>query len=118
MMDKKSIVVGAVAISVLAVVGGIIWSAEKDIIKEKGGDSTQVAAIGSKITVDQASRVALDNFPGKVIEADLERKLERMVWEIDVQTAEQGVMVVQVDADSGSVVTTGEKIAEEHETKQ
>lgn len=118
MMDKKSMAVGAVVISAVAVVGGLVWSAEKDKIKEKGDDSTQVAAIVSKITVDQASKVALDNFPGKVIEADLEKKLERMVWEIDVQTAEQGVMVVQVDADSGSVVTTGEKIAEERETKQ
>jgi uncharacterized membrane protein YkoI len=112
-MDKKSMVIVAVVVGVIAIVGGMVWSAEKDKMKGKGEgeDNTQVVAMArtAKITIEQAIKTAADNFPGKVIEAELEKKDDRTVWEIEILTAEQGIMVVRVDADSGSVITTEEK---------
>lgn len=110
-MDKKSMVIGAVVVGVIVVVGGMVWSAERD--KHKGEDVKQVVAMAmaAKITIDQAIKTSLENFPGKVIEAELERKHDKTVWDVEILTAEQGIMVVHVDAESGSVITTEEKMA-------
>ena len=110
-MNKKHMVVGAVVIGVMVIVGGMVWSADKD--KQKGEDTKQVVAMAmaAKITIDQAIKTALDNFPGKVIQAELEKKHDKTVWEVEILTAEQAIKVVHVDAESGSVVTTEEKTA-------
>jgi uncharacterized membrane protein YkoI len=110
-MDKKSMVIGAVVLGVMVIVGGMVWSAEKD--KHKGEDTKQVVAMAmaAKITIDQAIKTASDNFPGRVIEAELEKKHDKTVWEVEILTAEQVIKVVHIDAESGSVVTTEEKTA-------
>jgi uncharacterized membrane protein YkoI len=76
-MSMKNMVIGAVAIGTIVVVGGMVWSAEKD--KHKEEDHAQVVAMAkiAKITIDQAIKTALDNFPGKVIEAELEKKHDK-----------------------------------------
>lgn len=112
-MDRKSMVIGAVAIGVVVIVGGMVWSAERDKLKgQKGEDRKEVVAMAmtAKITIDQAVKTALEIFPGKVIEAELEKKQDKAVWEVEILTAEQGIMVVHVDAESGAVITTEEKM--------
>lgn len=106
-------VIGAVVIGVVVIVGGMVWSAEKDKLKgQKGEDRKEVVAMAmtAKITIDQAVKTALESFPGKVIEAELEKKQDKAVWEVEILTAEQGIMVVHVDAESGAVITTEEKM--------
>lgn len=108
-MDKKSMVIAAVVIGVIAIVGGMVWSADKD--KLKGEDVKQVAvATAAKITIEEAMKTALEKFPGKVIEAELEKRQDKTVWEIEILTAEEAIMKVYVDANSGSVITTEEKM--------
>ena len=109
-MDKKSIVIAAVVIGVMSIVGGLVWSAEKDKHKQEDAKQVVAMAMASKITIEEAMKTALENFPGKVIEAELEKKQDKTVWEVEILTAEQGIMAVYVDADSGSVITTEEKI--------
>lgn len=113
-MDRKSMVIGAVVLGAVVIIGGMVWSAEKDKLKsQKGEDRKEVVAMAmtAKITIDQAIKTALENFPGKVIEAELEKKHGMAVWEVEILTAEQGIMVVHVDAESGSVITTEEKVS-------
>jgi len=109
-MDKKSLTIAAVVIGIVGVVGGMVWSAEKG--KSKAVEANQDLALASsaKITIEDAIKTALENFPGKVIEAELEKKQDKTVWEVEIMTAEQGIMKVYVDADSGSVMTTEEKV--------
>jgi uncharacterized membrane protein YkoI len=106
-------VIGAVVIGVVMIVGGMVWSAEKNKLKagQKGEDRKEVVAMAmtAKITIDQAIKTAVENFPGQVIEAELEKKHDKAVWEVEILTAEQGVMAVYVDAGSGSVISTEEK---------
>jgi uncharacterized membrane protein YkoI len=111
MMDKKSMVIGAAVIGVIVIVGGMVWSAERD--KHKGEDAQQLVAMAmaATITIDQAIKTALDNFPGKVIEAELEKKHDKTVWEVEILTSEQVIKVVHVDAESGAVINTEEKTA-------
>ncbi len=110
-MNKRSIVIGVVLIGAIGVVGSILWSAESHKITGKGETKGQVVAMTSqtKITTEQAIKTAVENFPGKVIQAELEKKDDRTLWEVEILTEEQGTMMVWVDADSGAVVTTEEK---------
>ena len=109
-MDKKSMVIAAVVIAVISIVGGMVWSAEKDKHKEEDAKQLVTMAMAAKITIEEAMKTALENFPGKVVEAELEKKQDKTVWEVEILTAEQSIMSVYVDADSGSVITTDEKM--------
>lgn len=108
-MDKNGMLVGAVVIGAMVVAGGMVWSAEKGKYKDQDAKQVIAMAMVATITIDQAIKTALDNFPGKVVEAELEKKHEKAVWEVEILTAEQALMVVLIDADSGAVITTEEK---------
>lgn len=112
-MDRNGVVIGAVVLGVVAIVGGMVYSGERDKLRsQKEPDRKEVVAMAmaAKVTIDQAIKTALENFPGKVIEAELEKNHSTTLWRIDILTAEQGIMVVLVDAELGSVITTGERM--------
>ena len=114
-MDKRSMVIGAVVIGAVVIAGGMVWSAEKDKLKAQGGEDRKevvAMAMAANITIDEAIKTASENVPGKVIEAELAKKHDKPIWVVEILTAEQGIMEVQVDAASGSVITTGEKMDE------
>ncbi|TAJ08342.1 MAG: hypothetical protein EPO61_09555 [Nitrospirae bacterium] len=108
MMHTTRIAVG-IAMGVTLVVGGLVWS--KDRGQDKQEENKQVVAMATvaTVTVEQAIKTALENFPGKVIEAELGKKQDKTVWEVEILTAEQGLMVVHIDAGSGLVINTEEK---------
>jgi uncharacterized membrane protein YkoI len=110
-MDKKTMMIAAVLIAVISIVGGMVWSAEKNKQKEEDAKEGLAMAMAAKIGIEEAIKTALENFPGKVVEVDLEKKQERIVWEIGILTAERGIMSVYVDSDTGSVITTEEKVS-------
>jgi len=113
-MDKKNMIIAAVVISAVGVVGTMVWSEEKakDGHQEVAAKLDIAMATSAKITIEEAMQIALGNFPGKVIEAELEQTQDKTVWEIDILTADQAIMAVYVDADSGSVRMTEEKLTE------
>jgi cytochrome oxidase Cu insertion factor (SCO1/SenC/PrrC family) len=76
----RAIIIAAMVIGVVGVVGGMVWSAEKG--KSKGADANQVIAMATsaKITIEGAAKTALENIPGKVIEAELEKRRDKTVW--------------------------------------
>ncbi len=77
--------------------------------KEKTGKPEMAAA--AKVTIDQAVKTASEKVPGKVIEAELEHKHHKLVWEVEVITAENKVMEVHIDADTGAVIDAEEEKA-------
>jgi len=60
----------------------------------------------------QAIKTASEKVPGKVVEAELEKKHGTLVWEVEVVTAENKVMEVHIDAESGAVIDVEEEKAE------
>jgi uncharacterized membrane protein YkoI len=110
------------ALSILLAAGtlaaaGIAYGGEK----ERTGKAEMAAA--AKVTIDQAIKTALDKVPGKVIEADLETKHNKLIWEVEVVTAQNKVMEVHIDADTGAVIDVEEEKAEskkerKHEQKR
>lgn len=111
-MNKVGIV-AAIVIGVTVVVGGLVWSGEKERERRKGEENKLMVgmAMAANVTIDQAIKTALENFPGKVIEAELEKRQGKTAWEVEIVTAEQTIMVVHIDAESGSVLSTEEKMA-------
>ncbi len=110
MMHKTRIAVG-IAMGVTLVVGGLVWSKERGEDKQEENRQVVAMATVATVTIEQAIKTALENFPGKVIEAELGKRQDKTVWEVEILTAEEGLMVVRVDAGSGSVVNTEEKLA-------
>ncbi len=81
------------------------WADSKDKGKEK--EETKEAVEMSKtakVTVEQAIKTATEKVAGKVIEAELERKHDRAVWEVEIVGADDKVTEVHIDADTGAVI--------------
>ncbi|MBH0197237.1 MAG: PepSY domain-containing protein [Nitrospira sp.] len=74
--------------------------------KEKNGKAEMAAT--AKVTIDQAVKIALEKVAGKVIEAELEKKHNKLVWEVEVITVKNRVMEVHIDAQSGVVIDVEE----------
>ncbi len=77
---------------------------------EKKGKAEMAAA--AKVTIDQAIKTASDKVAGKVIEAELEKKHKKLVWEVEVITSENKVMEVHIDAETGDLIDVEEEKAE------
>ncbi len=86
----------------LGLLAGSAWA--KSDTKEKLQMSQQ-----AKVTIDQAIKTAEEKVPGKVIEAELEKKHDKAVWEIEIATADNKIMEVHVDSMSGHVIEVEEE---------
>ena len=71
----------------------------------------------AKVTVEQAIKTATEKMAGKVIEAELEKKHGKAVWEVEIVGEDGKVTEVHVDADSGAVIDTEAKKEKEHKGK-
>jgi len=78
---------------------------------EKGKKGKAEMAAAAKVTIEQAIKTASDKVAGKVIEAELERKHHKLVWEVEVLTEENKTMEVHIDADTGDVIDVEEEKA-------
>ncbi|WP_455379314.1 PepSY domain-containing protein [Petrachloros mirabilis] len=118
-MNKSWMVIGAVVLGVMVLIGQMVLSADKERLKEPNETHIRHAAdaadmaMAAKITIDQAITTGLDNFPGQVFDVELEKKSDKVVWDVAILTSDQGVRVVEIDAESGSVITTGKSRDEE-----
>ncbi len=90
-----------------------VWSEDKGKGNKDESKETVEMAATAKVTIDQAIKTALGKVAGKVVEAELEKKHEKPVWEVEVVTEENKVMEIHIDAESGAVLAVEE---ETHET--
>lgn len=60
----------------------------------------------AKITEAQATKIALEQIPGKVTDVKIERKRGKNVYVIEIQTPDGGEKDVFVDIGSGKIVGT------------
>ena len=63
-------------------------------------------AEAAKVTIDQAAKAATEKVPGKVIEAELEKKHGKVIWEVKTVTPDGKVTETHIDAESGAVIET------------
>lgn len=104
----RAILVAATVIGVAGIVGEMVWSADKG---KFNAEDVITTATSAKITIQGATESALANVAGQVIEAKLEKKADKTVWNVEILTPEEAIMMIYVDAVSGSVMMTEEKVA-------
>ncbi len=94
------------------------WSDERG----KEEDESKVADLAkiAKVTIQDAIKTASDKMAGTVVEAELERKHGKIIWEVEIMRADGKVTEVHIDAASGAVIDTEEKKSKEkkHEKKK
>jgi uncharacterized membrane protein YkoI len=88
------------------------WSDEKG----KKASHAELAK-EAKITIDQAVKTASDKVQGTIVEAELEKRHGKTVWEVEVVGADNKVTEVHIDAGTGDVIDTEEKKDKAHKKK-
>jgi hypothetical protein len=96
------------------VLSGPAWSDQKGKGKKDETKGTVEMAATAKVTIDEAIKTASEKVAGKVVEAELEMNHDKLVWEVEVVTAENQVMEVHIDAESGAVIDVEEEKPESH----
>jgi hypothetical protein len=104
----RTILIVGMAIGLGGIIGEMVWSADKEKL-----NGVEVIAMGvsSKITIERAVETTLGSLAGQVIEAGLEKRGDKTVWNVKVLTAEEAIMAVYVDAVSGAVLMAEERVA-------
>ncbi|WP_447979527.1 PepSY domain-containing protein [Candidatus Nitrospira bockiana] len=94
------------------------WSDDKG--KKEKEEEGKVADLikDAKITIDQAIKTATEKVQGTVVEAELEKKHGKTVWEVEVVDAANMVTEVHIDAATGDVIDTEKKEEKKKEGKK
>jgi len=88
-----------------------VWADHKE---GKAADLVKDATV----TIDQAIKTALEKVPGTAIEAELEKKHGKTVWEVEVVGADGKVTEVHIDAGTGTVIDTEAKKDEKKKSEK
>lgn len=102
----------AVLVGASLIVTGPAWSDKKGKHEEEGNVAEM--AKEAKVTVDQAIKTATEKVQGTVVEAELERKHDKTIWEVEVVGADGKTSEVHIDAMTGAVIDVE---VEDHEEK-
>ncbi len=95
-------VITAGVVGLLFALGSSAWADDKE------GKVTDLVK-DAKVTIDQAIKTASEKVPGTVVEAELEKKHGKTVWEVEVLGADGNVTEVHIDAATGAVIDTEAK---------
>ena len=110
-MIWRAVLIAGMVIGVAGIVGEMVWSAEKGKSKEEEARQVISMATSAKIGLEEAMKAALESVAGQVIEAGLEKNGDKIAWNVEILTTQEAIMMVYVDAVSGSVMMTEEKVA-------
>lgn len=103
----RTILIAATVIGLAGIVGEMVWSGDNGKLQ---GAEVIALATSTKITVDGAVETALGTMAGQVVEAKLEKRGDKTVWNIDILTTEEAIMTVCIDAVSGVMILAEEKV--------
>lgn len=95
-------IVTAGAVGLLFALSASAWADDKE------GKITDLVK-DAKVTIDQAIKAASEKVPGTVVEAELEKKHGKTIWEVEVLGADGNVTEVHIDAATGAVIDTEAK---------
>jgi uncharacterized membrane protein YkoI len=93
----RTITVGVVGL--LFALGSSAWADDQD------GKITDLVK-DATVTIDQAVKAASGKVPGTVVEAALEKKHGKTVWEVEVLGTDGKLTEVRIDASTGAVIDT------------
>lgn len=111
---KLLTLVMTLTVGAVLALGTPAWSDKK---KDEEGEVAALAK-DAKVTIDQAIKTAAEKVPGTVVEAELEKKHDKTVWEVEVLGADGKVTEVHIDAATGTVIDTEAKGKKEEHKKE
>jgi uncharacterized membrane protein YkoI len=106
----------ALIIGLLEVVGTLLFPTGSDAL-DRDTQEIEVSAVGpqeklkwaraTKVSLADAIRTALARTPGLAIQATLESLKGRLIYEIEIVTADGAVVEVFVDPQTGNIIDSG-----------
>jgi len=108
---KTGGVIVASVVGLLFALGSSAWADDKE------GKITDLVK-DATVTIDQAIKTAAEKVPGTVVEAELEKKHGKTVWEVEVLGTDGNVTEVHIDASTGAVIDTEAKQDKKHKNKK
>lgn len=103
-MTRRSHV--GIALATLLVAGTLVGT---EAAYAGGKKEKAEMAAAAKVTIDQAAKTAAEKTGGKVIEAELEKRRGKIIWEVKTVDADGKVTEMHIDAESGTVVESKQK---------
>ncbi len=88
-MIWRAILIAGMVIGLAGLVGGMVWSADKGKLN---GVEVIAMATSAKITIEGSVETALGSIAGQVIEAELEKREDKTVWNVEILTAEEAII--------------------------
>ena len=100
----------------LLMISLVVGSSTVALSDDKEGNVADLVK-DAKVTAEQAIKTAMEKVPGTVVEAELEKKHGKTVWEVEIFGADGKVTEVHIDAANGNVIDTEAK-KEKHDDKK
>ena len=111
----RAILIAVMVIGLAGIVGEMVWSADNGKLHRV---EVIAMATSAKITIERAVETTLGSVAGQVIEAKLEKRGDKTAWNVEVMTTQEAIVTVYVDAVSGVVMLTEEKVAGKRPVQQ
>ncbi len=105
----KQVAISTLMVGALCFASSPAWSDKGHKGKHEEEPPVSDLVKDAKITIDQAIKTALDKAPGTAVEAELEKKHDKTVWEVEVLGADGKVTEVHIDAATGTIIDTEAK---------
>lgn len=117
-MTMQQVVIAFTVIGGLVVALGTQVGSDEKPWREKDERKDKIEVAAWKVSIEQAVRTTSEKVHGTDIDAELERRLGKLVWEVEVVTPENRLLAVHVNAGSGRVLDVEEKEVEREKPRE
>ncbi|WNM62128.1 PepSY domain-containing protein [Candidatus Nitrospira neomarina] len=80
-----------------------------------GKDKAAVANLTTSVTMEEAINTATTQFPGKLLEAEMESEDGKVIYEVEIVNAAGEIREFEIDAQSGKILSSELEDEERHE---
>ncbi|WNM59947.1 PepSY domain-containing protein [Candidatus Nitrospira allomarina] len=84
-------------------------------MSQDGKDKAAAANLSASVTMEEAIKTATTQFPGKVLEAELESEDGKVMYEVEIVNASGEIREFEIDAQSGKVLSSELEDEDGHE---
>lgn len=84
-------------------------------MSDDGKEKFAVANLPTSVTMEEAIKIATTQFPGKVLEAELENEEGKAIYEVEVINGSGETREFEIDAQSGKILSSEQENQEEHQ---
>ncbi|MGD9851217.1 MAG: PepSY domain-containing protein [Nitrospirales bacterium] len=84
-------------------------------LSHDGKEKADVANLPTSVTMEEAIKTATTQFPGKVLEAELESEDGKVIYEVEIVNAAGETREFEIDAQSGKILSSELEDRDGHE---